>query len=284
MRTVRTLLRRRILSVGVVLAVSITLSAVPAEGTAPIHARSQAASRGTRRSRVVAPVAVPSHFAVQSFGSRPTVPSESQFPEYYDPLSSLSESHLPGDRQVGSTSLGPTALFPALGNDLGIGDCTVVAAASVVAAADVRLKIDRSSPTTAQAVAEWHILNVDTATGITDARLLNAWRSASGLLGSRIAGWTSLDIASRAQIKAAIMATGGLYARLTISDALPWSALVWSHIPSSTAAVEGHAVALVGWTRSGLLAASWGEVVLIPWAYWSSEGSSAYAVSLEQAE
>ena len=177
--------------------------------------------------------------------------------------------------------LGPTTVFPALGNDLGIGDCTVVAAASVVAAADLRLRIHRPSPTTAQAVAEWHLLNVDTSTGITDARLLTVWRSANGLLGSRIAGWTSLVITSRRQIKAAIMATGGLYARLTISEALPWTALVWSHLPSSTSAVEGHAVALVGWTRTGLLAVSWGEVVLIPWAYWASEGSSAYAVSLK---
>ena len=267
----RTPLRGGLVSVGAVLVLSLVLSATAAASTS--------SSRSSTMQRPASPTPG-SHFAAPSFGSAPTVHLNRRLPVSYDPLSSLRVSNLPGDREVDGVRAGPTSLFRALGNTLGIGDCTVVAAANVVAAVDLRRNVTAVSPTTAQAVETWHELNADTPGGISDATLLDAWLSPWGLFGTRVAGWTSLDITSRRAIESALMATGGLYARLTISDALPWAALVWSQVPATTAAVEGHAVALVGWTRVGWIAVSWGEVVLIPWAYWAAEGASAYAVSL----
>jgi hypothetical protein len=201
-------------------------------------------------------------------------------PRVLDPLHNLRAASLAGDRHVGTVLIGPSPYFPALDNNVGVGDCSVVAVASIEAAANLRRGRTVAPTTTTSALLAWHSLNGDTALGVSDATLLNEWSSPSGLLRSRITGWTSLDVGSQRQLKSAIVQTGALYASVIVPDDIGWSNLVWSARPAPSSVTSAHAVAVIGWTPSALIAVSWGEVVLIPWTYWTAEGVSAYAVTL----
>lgn len=175
--------------------------------------------------------------------------------------------------------LGPSDRFPALGNDQGIGDCTVVAVRDIFIAAALKSGHTIGRTTMAQAVAAWQNLNGDSSNGLTDLELLETWSAPSGILGSTISGWGSLNVNWTQKIKEVIVSTGGVYASLNVPAKISWSKLVWSGPTSSSAAMTDHAVALVGWVPQGWLAVSWGEIVLIPWSDWRAEAVGAYAVS-----
>jgi hypothetical protein len=183
-----------------------------------------------------------------------------------------------GDWRSYGVLLGPSPGFPALGNDQGIGDCAIVAVRDVVIAAGLKSGRAVGSTTLGQAVAAWHRLNGATSNGLTDRQLLDAWSAPTGILGSTISGWGSLNVNGTHKIKDAIDSTGGVYASLNVPTRISWSKLVWSRPTSSSASMTDHAVALIGWVPQGWLAVSWGEIVLIPWSDWRAEAVGAYAV------
>jgi hypothetical protein len=183
------------------------------------------------------------------------------------------------DQLTDGVVLGPTSHFSALGNNQGIGDCAIVAVRDVFLASTIRSRHRVEGATTAQAVATWRGVNGDTSDGLTDLKLLDAWSEPSGLLGSTISGWASLNVGWTQKIKQAIVSTSGLYASLYVPANISWSTLVWSRPASSSVSMTDHAVALVGWVPEGWLAVSWGEIVLIPWSDWRAEAIGAYAVN-----
>ncbi len=218
-------------------------------------------------------------YALGSFGIEPKTTVAGRLPGVYNPLTTVAVRQLPGDRQVGKVRLGPIALFPALGNNAGVGDCAIVTAANINQLAAIHFDRRYSHTTTNNAIATWLKLKSSGSVGVTDSSLLSAWAAPTGILNSRIAGWKSINVQSVREIKSAIMMTGGLYASLVVPENLSWSSLIWEAIPSATAPVVDHSITLAGWTRDGWIAISWGEVILIPWSYWSAEAMSAYAVS-----
>jgi hypothetical protein len=217
--------------------------------------------------------------AVGSVGQETRAARAPRLRAVLNPLVGVRHVALAGDRRLDGVWFGPTANFAALGNNSGIGDCAVVAVASLDTIAALRSGHRTPTVTTAAAVAQWHLLNSDTAAGVSDSALLGQWASTTGVLGSHIDGWRSLDVLDARAIKGAISETGGLYASIVVADATPWTSVEWSHIPSESEPVTGHAVALIGWTRTGWIAVSWGEVISIPWSYWDAEAISAYAVT-----
>ncbi len=190
----------------------------------------------------------------------------------------------PGGAPGGRVPLGPLAGFPSLGNVGTAGDCTIVAVSSV-ARADHRARRLAAPPpaTTTEAVRIWHRLNGGGGGGLLDSQLLHAWHARAGLLGTRLVSWRRLDVLDTTELKRAIRADGALYADVVIpADAEPlFARRVWSLPTPPAAALGGHAVAIVGWERSGLLAVTWGRLVLIPYSWWRSHATSAYAVRLE---
>jgi hypothetical protein len=133
--------------------------------------------------------------------------------------------------------------------------------------------------TTTKAVAAWGNLNGGTSNGVSDLSVMDAWSSSSGILGSTIAGWGSLDVNSSQKIKQAVASTGSIYATLNVPEMISWSRLIWSIPTNSSTPLTDHAVALIGWVRQGWIAVSWGEIVLIPWSDWRVEAIGAYVVS-----
>jgi hypothetical protein len=249
----------------------------PADALALATSASHGATKSTALTNATLTAAARA-FTAPSTGVAPTITVSSPLPRSYDPLTHLTAAHT-GDRVVANVLLGPTAAFPALGNDAGIDDCALVAVANISAIDALRSDAPHARVTRSSAIVAWHKLNGGAVSGVSDTTLLSAWAAPAGVLNTHIAGWSSLDVASTTQLKSAIKESGGLYARLLVPANLPWTSLVW-HVATTPTAVVGHAVALVGWNRSGWIALSWGEVVLIPWSYWNTEGVSAYAVSV----
>lgn len=198
-----------------------------------------------------------------------------------------------GSRSEGAL-LGPDArTFPVLGNagSVAVGDCTIVALDDVVRAevltGHLRLGPGRHPGarrpvlpvvTTARAESVWRSLNGGTSAGLSDARLLTAWGSRGGLLGTRIDGRRLLDLTDAAQIEEAIRTEGAVYATLAIPlDTAGLYGRPWPD-PITTTALASHAIALVGWTSRGFIAATWGSLVLVPTRYLLAYGESAWAV------
>ena len=183
-----------------------------------------------------------------------------------------------GNRRIDGVLLGPNSDFPALGNDRGISDCTVVAVHNIIVASTLRAHERVPRTTTSEAIAAWRELNGGASKGLTDLELLQAWSSPEGVLGSAITGWTSLDVTSPLNIKQAIATSGGVYVSINVPSTISWSTLVWTRPTSATTPVTDHAITLIGWVPQGWIAVSWGEVVLVPWADWRAEAVGAYLV------
>jgi hypothetical protein len=215
-----------------------------------------------------------------SSSSAPRISGRTTLAAKYDPLTDLPVGRIADDRVVDGVTLGPTPYFAALGNNAGVNDCSVVAVMSVTTIDAIRSGRALRFPTTASAVTAWQTLNGGSTSGVSDEVLLRAWSSPQGVLHSRIRGWATLNVLSIPTLKAAIRQTGGVYASLMVPEDTSWSTVVWSSEASSLVASSAHAVALIGWTARGLIAVSWGEVVLIPWTSWKTEAISAFATTL----
>ncbi len=177
--------------------------------------------------------------------------------------------------------LGPDRAFPLLGNVGAVGDCTIATVADVVIADHLSGRLGTVPRfSTTSAIATWHRLNGNTSDGVTDERLLDAWDSTKGILGTRITGWRALGTADLTEMKKAIEADGAIYAGIVVPDDIGSLGSIWDASVSSTALVGGHALALDGWTPQGFVGITFGGVVLIPFAWWTSHAESAYAVSL----
>ena len=177
-------------------------------------------------------------------------------------------------------TLGVDSRFPTLGNDGPYGDCAVVADSNIVRI-DHILGTVKSVPsmTTNEALSEWSAINGGTGGGLSDPQLLHAWSGSGGLLGTRIRGWRLLNPQNVAAIKKAITVSGAIYAGIV----LPSAGVVGTTIdPALTAnsQVAGHGLAIFGWTPSGFLGISWGEIVLLPYSWWTQFSTTAYAVNI----
>jgi hypothetical protein len=243
-----------------VLASSSTTPAAPSAANAPLVAPSALVAAGRAQS-------------VGTAGALVSFPITDALPQTFDPLSSEAGAQ-PTTKHIAGAWLGPTATFPALGNADGFGDCTIVAVSNIVTADRLRAGVRSTRSTMVEALSAWRAINGGTTSGVGEATLLDAWSSPAGVMGTTITGWQSLNVLSERQIKHAIVGSGALYATLVVSQSLAWSSLIWSRIPTSGVA---HAVALIGWTSTGWLALSWGEVVSIPWSYWNAQAMSAVA-------
>jgi hypothetical protein len=202
-------------------------------------------------------------------------------PATYDPIARTRVVHK-GKSKVTEpiVTLGVDSHFPTLGNDGPYGDCAVVADSNIVRVDHLLGKI-RSVPsmTTNEALSEWSAINGGTGAGLADSQFLHAWSGPGGLLGTRIRGWRLLDPQNVAAIKKAIKASGAIYAGIV----LPSVGVVGTTIaPVLTAdsEVAGHGLAIFGWTSSGFLGISWGEVVLVPYAWWTQFSTTAYAINV----
>jgi large repetitive protein len=256
-------------------------SSPPTSPTTPTSTSS--AGNGTGLSSLSEALALHRSEAVASAGRQPKVTVRGTLPTTWDPIARRKVVHSNGKTtSVPIVALGSDSRFPVLGNVGPYGDCAVVADSNIVRIEHVLGKVKTiPAMTTKQALAAWNTIDGGDGAGLTDAQLLNAWSSATGLLGTRITGWRELNPANLGVLKEAIKADGALYAGIV----LPGAGVVGNTIdPTLTASseVSGHGLTLFGWTPKGLLGVSWGEVVMIPYSWWSKYSTTSYAVNTPQ--
>ncbi len=273
-------------SVEVPLTIDVTgTPAPPSPATGSTLSHQGGSSDSTTLSPVAAAMAAHRAGAVPSAGSEPVDRPAGALPATYDPLGTVTliRRHHKVIRKAVDAWLGADATaFPALGNVGPYGDCTVVAVSNIVRIDHVERRV-RSVPTMTanEALGEWSAIGGGSGQGLTDSQLLHAWAGPAGVLGTRIGGWRLLEPQDIPAVKEAIRADGGLYAGIL----LPENAAIGTTINpvlSSTTAVGGHALVPFGWTPRGFLAITWGEIVLIPYAWWSQYATTAYTVSIVQ--
>jgi hypothetical protein len=221
--------------------------------------------------------------AVPSAGVEPKVTVKGALPATYDPIARTRVVRR-GKSKVTEpiVTLGADRRFPALGNNGPYGDCAVVADSNIVRVDHLLGNVKFvPSMTTNEALSEWSAINDGTGAGLSDSQFLHAWSGPGGLLGTRIKGWRLLDPQNVAAIKRAIKASGAIYAGIV----LPSAGVVGTTIDpalTATSQVAGHGLAVFGWTSSGFLGISWGEVVLLPYSWWTQFSTTAYAVNVIQ--
>ena len=176
--------------------------------------------------------------------------------------------------------LGQDDAFPTLGNVGPYGDCAVVANSNIVRADRIEGRIAHvPAMTTNEALSEWSALNGGTGSGLTDGQLLHAWAGPAGLLGTRIRGWRDVDPQDVIAMKRAILASGALYGTIVLPEDATLSTTLDPPI-TSTSEVSGHSLAVFGWTPTGFLVVTWGEVAVVPYSWWTQYSATAYAVNV----
>jgi hypothetical protein len=221
--------------------------------------------------------------AVPSSGSQPKVTVKGALPATYDPIAKTHTVRRGKTKvTVPVVTLGPDSRFPTLGNDGPYGDCAVVADSNIVRVDHLLGKVARvPSMTTNEALSEWSAINGGSGAGLTDAQFLHDWAGPAGLLGTRIRGWHLLSTSNLTAVKKAIKASGAIYAGIVLPSTGNGASTI-DPVLTDASNVAGHGLTLFGWTTKGFLGISWGEIVLIPYGWWSQYSTTAYAVSVVQ--
>ncbi len=80
-------------------------------------------------------------------------------------------------------------------------------------------------------------------------------------------------------MKRAILASGALYGTIVLPENLTLSTTLDPPITSASE-VFGHSLAVFGWTPTGFLVVTCGEVVVVPYSWWVQFAATAYAVNV----
>lgn len=179
-------------------------------------------------------------------------------------------------------ALPPTYTAPAgaryqlFGNGMS-GDCVIAALANASLAdaawAGVPLTINT------RAVMRFYHAVEYPGGGTLPGRAFSYW-SYHGFAGGRVARFAGL-VPSRENIEWAIFDTGAVIATIALPHRIialrpdqPWT--VGRGAPTRSSVVGLHEVALIGFTRHGFVAVTWGHTVLISWRMWAAFGRDAW--------
>ncbi len=165
-----------------------------------------------------------------------------------------------------------------------LGDCTCAAAGHLIQTwtanngAEVTPS-DADIVKAYEAVGHYNPAYPDTDQGAVELDVLNYWRS-SGIAGHKIGAFVAVSPGNKTHVEAAINLFGGVY----IGAALPLSAqhqTVWDVAEGPDAKAGswgGHAMACVGYNRTGVVLITWGAIKVATWAWWEAYTDEAYAL------
>lgn len=165
-----------------------------------------------------------------------------------------------------------------------LGDCTCAAAGHLIQAWTANRGSEQTATDLAiiaaySAITGYMPSNPESDQGAVELDVLNYWRS-SGIAGQKLGAYASVDALSMDHVKAAINCFGGVY----IGAALPLSAqsqTVWDVTDGADATPGswgGHAMAVVGYTPSGVVLVTWGAIKIATWSWWAKYVDESYAL------
>ncbi len=169
-----------------------------------------------------------------------------------------------------------------LGNN-SVGDCMVAAAATDESTQRQSVGLSARLPTTTNVLTEYATLagGVGADVGVYPDTLFQQWTTA-GLFGQRAAAVSELaGPTSIPAVKTTIDQLGGAIAILDPPAVINVpSPTVWTYSANDGPGFPPftHAITLIGYTPSYLVAATWGQVVFVTWSYFEHYVTDVYAV------
>jgi len=161
----------------------------------------------------------------------------------------------------------PEGSYPMDNNDVE-GDCTIAGVAHLLQAWNrLFIKGKARIPGLATIKKTYRKLTGGEDTGLVEANVLAAWKS-TGLFGTKIKAYTPVKVTDLNAIKCAVAYYGGCYLGIVVGQPQeeqfdrgePWK---WVKGQEQ----DGHCVVALGFTKNGLLCATWGGIALLPWAF-----------------
>lgn len=177
--------------------------------------------------------------------------------------------------------------FPMYLNDH-VGDCTCAAAAHMMTtwAANHGQVLEASTEAVLQAYADvggWKAEDPSTDRGAQMIDVLRYWR-ATGIDGVKIHAYAQLDTTNRKHIEAGVNLFGGVYVGADLPRAAQ-NQTIWDVAPPGVWSRDydrggwgGHAMALVGYSRTAVMLATWGGIKLATWEWLYSYVSESWIV------
>lgn len=169
-----------------------------------------------------------------------------------------------------------------------IGDCTCVAAAHLMTTWAANHGVALGIPT-ADVIAAYRSVsgyNPSDPTSDIGAQMIDVlrhWKKA-GIAGQQILAYAQLDIANRQHIEAGVNLFGGVYVGADLPRASSNQTL-WDVAPAGVwdraydrGSRGGHAMALVGYSRTAVMLATWGGIKLATWEWLATYVSEAWVV------
>jgi hypothetical protein len=174
----------------------------------------------------------------------------------------------------------PGRSWPMFANDR-LSDCTCAAVGHQIEAWGGHTPSELDVVRMYEAVSGYTPSDSSTDRGAVELDVLRYWRK-TGIEGDRITAFGAVDVHDHTHVKQACWLFGGLY----IGLALPLTAQsqdVWHCAGLSSAAAQpgswgGHAVNVVGYSRTRVTVVTWGQVKQMTWGFWSRYCDEAYAV------
>lgn len=173
----------------------------------------------------------------------------------------------------------PAGSYPMDNNDVE-GDCTIAGGAHLLQAWNRLFGQKITIPTRTTIRKIYRKLTSGEDTGLVEADVLKHWKT-SGLFtaADKIFGYAPIKITDRNAIKLAIARYGGAYLGIVVGQPQEEqfdNGQPWKWVPRQER--EGHCVVALGYTKDGLLCATWGGIALLPWAFLTASLEEAWVI------
>lgn len=171
----------------------------------------------------------------------------------------------------------PAGAYPIDGNNR-YGDCTIAGVAHLIAAFCRLFKVADHIPAEAEVNATYFKLGHGKDNGLVESSVLAVWRKI-GLFGHKIWGYAPIKVTDRNAIKLAVAYYGGAYlgikcpesAQRQFAEGKPWT-------DEGEETEDGHCVVALGYTKNGLLCATWGGIALLTWGFLAANLEEAWVI------
>lgn len=170
-----------------------------------------------------------------------------------------------------------------------IGDCTVASAAHLIELWTAAGQHYEATVTDAEVLGAYSTItgynSADPATdqGAEVVQVLRYWQQ-TGIADHRIGAYAEVDPADHTRVKQAIDLFGGVDVGLQLpAAAQTFTAPQWPTPPSTVGEWQpgswgGHCVPAVDYTVDGPTVVSWGELVVVAWAFWDAYVDECWAI------
>ena len=181
----------------------------------------------------------------------------------------------------------PNLVYPMACNDQE-GDCTI---AAVVHTDQATASLESETyvyPGDPAVHTEYRTLSGGGDTGLAEPVVLSKWSAKpNGLFGKVLYAYAPLNVKHTKAIKQVVGLVGAVYTGVLVpspaqeqfQDHQPWHL---THTSADSDIEGGHAVPIVGYSATGPIVVTWGQLQEVTWEWWLTYAEESYAVITEE--